>query len=129
MTPKFIEHISLGLHKGMKFKINEETNTITDQINTLVAQRQNAIDDGIFKQIHDIAVANDIDDVYVINKEAVVSALSKQIPKKPKLAYYESEFVNYHCTYCGEAQGKKVNKRWQKYCPHCGQALDWSDTE
>lgn len=61
--------------------------------------------------------------------ELCKETLEKQIPKKPKLAYYESEFVNYHCAYCGEAQGKRVNKRWQKYCPHCGQALDWSDTE
>lgn len=56
-------------------------------------------------------------------------ALEKQIPKKPKVAYHAGKFVNYHCANCGEAQGKKVNKRWQKFCPHCGQALDWSDTE
>lgn len=79
------------------------------------------------KKIRENPTAEDVD-----NKELhkmIDVAVEKQIPKKPKLAYYESEFVNYHCAYCGEAQGKQVNKRWQKYCPHCGQALDWSDTE
>lgn len=38
-------------------------------------------------------------------------ALEKQIPKKPLQA-------------CGHATDKTMN-----YCPVCGQALDWSDTE
>ena len=61
--------------------------------------------------------------------ELAILALEKQIPKKPTKAYFEGGFVNYHCVCCGEAQGLTVNKRWQKYCPHCGQALNWSDTE
>jgi RNA polymerase subunit RPABC4/transcription elongation factor Spt4 len=38
-------------------------------------------------------------------------ALEKQIPKKPLQA-------------CGHATDKTMN-----YCPVCGQALDWSETE
>ena len=41
----------------------------------------------------------------------IVEALEKQTPKKPFQA-------------CGHATNKTMN-----YCPMCGQALDWSDTE
>lgn len=58
-----------------------------------------------------------------------IKAIDKQIPQKPSVSYHEGELVNYHCARCGEAQGLKVNKRWQRYCPHCGQALDWSDND
>lgn len=57
--------------------------------------------------------------------EMAIEALKSQIPKKVKYYYIEGRLVNYHCPSCGEAQGLKVNKRWQKFCPHCGQALDW----
>lgn len=44
-------------------------------------------------------------------RDLAKSALEKQIPKKPLQA-------------CGHATDKTMN-----YCPVCGQALEWSDTE
>ena len=51
--------------------------------------------------------------------EITVEALEKQIPKKTM----EIE-INDKCLVCG----RWVNTN-HKYCPECGQALDWSDTE
>lgn len=60
--------------------------------------------------------------------KTIVSALQKHIPMKP------TERVNcypegqYECSAC--RCGLIANKKWkQKYCPECGQTLDWSDTE
>ena len=47
-----------------------------------------------------------------------ISALEKQIPKKP------SETDKARCIHCG-----CVVKRDERFCKNCGQALDWSDTE
>lgn len=49
--------------------------------------------------------------VYQAAFKTAIQALEKQIPKKPLQA-------------CGHATNKTMN-----YCPVCGQALDWSDTE
>lgn len=47
-----------------------------------------------------------------------MQALEKQIPIKPV-----ESFPFYHCPKC------KRSVFNTKYCPDCGQALDWSDTE
>jgi hypothetical protein len=49
-----------------------------------------------------------------------ISSLEKQIPKEVKPTEH-----NYFCPTCDEALGKRVNKRWELFCPHCGQALLW----
>lgn len=70
-------------------------------------------------------------------ENCAITALEKQIPKKPIQANYivkvnevdtlldENEFTKCpSCTY----KDTEV-KHGQKYCRICGQALDWSDTE
>lgn len=57
----------------------------------------------------------------------VVSALEKQIPKKPKIHGYregrEINTISYTCPVCNKHIGR------ENFCKHCGTALDWSDTE
>ena len=56
------------------------------------------------------------------------SAIEKQIPKKPNIHGVredrEVNTISYTCPMCHE-------HIWvtEKYCKHCGQALDWSDTK
>ena len=69
------------------------------------------------------------------------SALEKQIPKKATeetinrgidiSGEYDIDF-NLCCPICGGIIGTfegEVDEYFVKYCPNCGQALDWSDTE
>lgn len=58
-----------------------------------------------------------------------LNALDKQIPKKVELYKHNGDFKwgNYPCPCCGEMLGLKVNKRYVKFCPNCGQALQWED--
>ena len=51
--------------------------------------------------------------------ENAISALEKQIPKKPINRKGTTYF------YCPICEGNMLNN----YCADCGQALDWSDTK
>lgn len=68
---------------------------------------------------------------YIIEAiEIATSAIEKQIPKKPEL-YKHFKCGMYHNEYyCPNkcASYYEVFPSW-KFCIHCGQALDWSDTE
>ena len=55
---------------------------------------------------------------YAVAFEMAISALEKQIPKKP------SETDKARCIHCG-----CVVKRDERFCKNCGQALDWRDSE
>jgi len=57
-----------------------------------------------------------------------VDALGKQIPKKPSITIF-----NGYCPDCKEAFGKSnveeaiLYPKYHRYCPMCGQAIDWSE--
>lgn len=55
---------------------------------------------------------------YAIAFETAISALEKQMPKKPRKT--RTEIV---CPTCATLVGSSP------YCRYCGQKLDWSDTE
>ena len=59
--------------------------------------------------------------------ELCKKALEKQIPKKPIIYGYregrEINTISYTCPICN----KHISR--ENFCKHCGQALDWSDTE
>ena len=66
-------------------------------------------------------------------RQKALEALDKQIPKKPD---FEGDGYDYLgdiiydtwiCPCCEEHY--EVDYDNYKYCPNCGQALDWSDTE
>lgn len=68
-----------------------------------------------------------------------ITALKKQIPKKPVIKTHkyigsDDDFTNkYHCPVCNALMINEDTNgffagRKQKYC-NCGQALDWSDKE
>lgn len=77
----------------------------------------------------------DIDDAgthkYIVALQMAIKALEKRISKKPTLRdkYY------FYCSCCNEdlaIQEEDISiysMTPPKYCLHCGQALDWSDTE
>ena len=62
--------------------------------------------------------------------ELAISALEKQIPKKPipLKDNYTGKIVSYGCPDCNNTDLGN-NEFKNKYCENCGQALDWSDTE
>lgn len=63
-------------------------------------------------------------------ESAIIEALEKQIPKKPRITIH-----NGYCPNCKNAFGKKyvedavIYPHWKGYCPICGQAIDWDEVE
>lgn len=55
-----------------------------------------------------------------------IKALEKQIPKKPHKNF--EKFSGVWCS-CGKYLGKGYFVDKPSYCPDCGQAFDWSDTD
>lgn len=54
---------------------------------------------------------------YAVAFESAVSALKKQIPKKPIINERKIQCIN----------GHNQPTQHYKYCPMCGQLMDWSD--
>ena len=60
--------------------------------------------------------------------KAAVEALEKQIPRK--LRYDEKGELIYDIAYCPNCEKQfEVYYDHARYCPDCGQALDWSEEE
>ena len=65
-----------------------------------------------------------MDNVDVVAKP-LQELVNKATPMKPIPLFIPMTFLPYRCRKCKSL----VNNRKQKfrYCPHCGQAVDWSD--
>lgn len=58
-----------------------------------------------------------------------LECVEKQIPKKPMISYDERVKENWcSCSVCAFGFGWKRTVHY-KYCPDCGQKLDWDDED
>lgn len=98
-----------------------------DSIHEVCIKWQKDLDNAILGEIKEKAIENGIETEYLLNEKAIISALEKQIPKKPNIHGYregrEVNTISYTCPICNKHIGR------ENFCKHCGQALDWSDTE
>ena len=102
-------------------------NGFDNLVGQIIIERNKTIDNLIFGEIQKIATEHGIDAKIVLNEKAIVSALEKQIPKKPT-HIIDDDYAE--CPACGNANFEYGINNWGcKFCPDCGQALDWSDTE
>lgn len=53
--------------------------------------------------------------------EFIENALGKQIPKRPTPIYFDNKLMCGECVICGHRIATV------RYCPKCGQAIDWSE--
>lgn len=62
-------------------------------------------------------------------RKLAIEALEKQIPKKPILKEYGFFGPYPFCSWCDNVLINTRNDSWhkEKFCPNCGQALDWSE--
>lgn len=77
-----------------------------------------------YKQVRDNFVQDLAENAYLTmstaeEMELAISAIEKQIPKKPIINNRKMQCVN----------GHNQPVQHYKYCPMCGQLMDWSDTE
>jgi hypothetical protein len=90
-------------------------------------KRNKEIDSAILGEIRQMAIENGIKTELVLHEKAIISALKKSIHIKGNIHGFregrEINTVSYTCPVCHNHIGRDF------YCKHCGQALDWSDTE
>lgn len=120
--PKFMERFQLSVPKIEdmgEFKMGMYINTLIQPVESL--------DDAITEEIIKMVKEKGINDVILLNKKAIVSALDKQMPKLPLMRGFregrEINTISFTCPICHQHIGR------ENYCKHCGQALDWSDTD
>ena len=94
-----------------------------ESINEVCIKWRKDIDNAILGEIKTRAIEHGIKTEYVLNEKAIISALEKQIPKKPVPTQQPCK-SRFACSICD----KRIYSK-QKFCDRCGQALDWSDTE
>ena len=65
---------------------------------------------------------------YAVAIDEAIKAIDKQIPKKPvsKYKYRDGENV---CPSCETENRCRTVMFWEKFCPDCGQAIDWEVEE
>lgn len=68
---------------------------------------------------------------YTVAFEVAISALEKQIPKRPiEDTANLTDFKTFHCPTCNKKIVLRLDGEWiagrpQKYCENCGQKLNW----
>ena len=74
-------------------------------------------------------IANAENEKAVKMYDVAIEALEKQIPEKPQNTSQLIDFCANRYAFKGDCP--KCNKiglySWTKYCPECGQALDWEE--
>ena len=60
--------------------------------------------------------------------DVAIKALEKQIPKKPTMRHLK-HYDSYTDGWCPNCEAYVNEDSGNKYCPNCGQKLDWSDRE
>ena len=122
--------------ENVQIEYNGTTGSLTSEIAIKMADRY---EDVVVEQIAMEAKLAGVADCTVLNKAAILDALSKQIPKKP--IFVDTRFRNHGRSI---ADGCSISKCYkcpnpncmshifhvwdsEKYCVHCGQALDWED--
>ena len=87
------------------------------------------VEEALFKCKYEVDFGCGTDDEAAL-ENIVINALEKQIPKKPIDDRYPWSF----CPACGGCINLKniqehIQNQEFSHCEHCGQALDWSETD
>lgn len=125
---------------GSRFHFPENLETNCDDLQMRVTEKiyvqmVDNYETAVAEEIASAARYAGVTDCTVLNKKAILDALNKQIPKKP--TYVDTRFINhgrqigacssidkcYKCPTCWS----HIFHVWdsERYCVHCGQALDW----
>ena len=122
-TPEFMKHIELS-----QPRIKEIDGSFEFQAtyNTAIQIADN-FNNAIVEKIKEIAQEMGVNSLVLLNKHEIAFALAKEMPEKPKVHGIregrEINTVSYTCPMCNEHIGR------DRYCKHCGLALDWGDWE
>lgn len=113
-VPEYMKHIKPYLEINLDAALNTSYS-----VKKIAVQIAETTDNLIIYGIKEIAEKEGITDLYILDKQNIVAALEKQIPKKPLPE--DKWYGNGKCPRCNAVFLDKSTK----YCGNCGQALDW----
>lgn len=106
--------------ENMHVEYDGLSGTLIDEIVIHMAQKY---DDAVVTQIAIEARANGISDLTVLNKGAILMALSRSLPDSP---YPDGDRSILACPRCGSGEYlHNEDGNEMHFCGQCGQALDW----
>lgn len=94
---------------------------IYKMVNEFIVKKQKEMENSILGTIQEIAIENGIRTEVTLNEKAITQALIKAQKRK---VYFDREFY-FNCPQCNGVGVEKFKGYKPKYCPDCGQALDW----
>lgn len=132
----------LDCRRGKTIKLNDDViNTVIEALREIEQYRAIGTVEEIKKVVQFLSLDNDngiIEDLQLLNKyrfigtvEECREARERQMPKVPNIwgDGYDNEgnliYDMYDCPNC--AKSYEVDYHDHKYCPECGQAIDWSE--
>lgn len=123
-----MNNFNLGTHINIPAQSIDLSEGVTSYVSKIAVQIQETVDNAIVDEIVKVAKEQGISDVYLLNKQNILSVLKKQLmPMKPD---YEDDYDYAKCPTCGHDDFEYGINNWGcNHCPKCGQALDWSDVE
>lgn len=118
---EFIKPVGWG--SRFQFPENQQLNfdglhmSMTDKI---VVQMVDNYENAVAAEVAKAARAAGASDVTVLNKVAIIDALMKRTPRR--YTRYCSDIP-----VCPSCRSDEIYPRRSKFCPDCGQAIDWEE--
>lgn len=118
---------------GEHYTFKENAFDVPGFVQKIVVTMNDNLENAIVDKIIQEAKQEGITDLLILNKQAVMEALRKQIPQK-----VTHEATLYRCCTCPKCKnvvdkfeqfGETKVRVTYKHCHFCGQALEWSDAE
>lgn len=97
--------------------------TVTEKLACEFAEKYDSF---IAAEIAREARAAGVSDLTVLNKAAILEAIGKQIPQKPRYRR-EEDAEGWACPACHMGVTVDHGRIKDTFCSHCGQAIDWEE--
>lgn len=127
MNNSFKMKYNFGKHYNLNSEfIGELGNPANNLIQKIHVTMQDNLEDAVCDEIAKEAVKDGITDLFVLDKKRIMSALEKQIPKKP--LRFDS-VPHARCPVCNCSVKLFADAHESHFCLYCGQKLDWGHSE
>jgi hypothetical protein len=123
MNDRFKKKYNFGKHYALNLDaIDEQGNLVNNLIQKIHVTMQENLEDAVCDAIAKEARAQGITDLFVLDKKRIMSALERQIPKKP--LFFDS-VPHARCPVCKCSVKLFADAHESHFCLYCGQKLDW----
>ena len=127
MNDSFKMKYNFGKHYRLNPQIDLlESNPVSNLIQKIQVSMQENLEDAVCDAIAKEARAQGITDLFVLDKKRIMSALERQIPKKP--LFFDS-VPHARCPVCKCSVKLFADAHESHFCLYCGQKLDWGHSE